>query len=216
MLIKKLILSFIALAIGLGMSAMPAAAATSISRTGNDLGDLFLLNKLFGGSSKVLDKSSDTSLGNLIILDQLFPKTTTATTVTTPTTGAVTTTAVRSFAEIQRGKILLQVQDKGQAWYVNPLTNRRVFLGPTPAEAFNEIASLALGVSNATFDSYAGKAPSNLSGRFLLKVEDSGRLFYVNPADLSLVEVIGPTGALNLIQTVGVGITNTNLNRISQ
>ena len=47
-----------------------------------------------------------------------------------------------------KGRILLQVQDKGQAWYVNPLDNRRYYLG-RPDDAFLVMRSLGLGVSNA-------------------------------------------------------------------
>ncbi len=57
-----------------------------------------------------------------------------------------------SFGEKQKGKILLQVEGHGEAWYVNPGDGKRYFLG-RPADAFRVMRSLGLGVSNNDFDS---------------------------------------------------------------
>ena len=56
------------------------------------------------------------------------------------------------FSERQKGKILLQVQNKGEAWYVNPNDGRRYFLG-RPDDAFAVMRNLGLGISNTDFDS---------------------------------------------------------------
>ncbi|MFH0820129.1 MAG: thrombospondin type 3 repeat-containing protein [bacterium] len=53
-----------------------------------------------------------------------------------------------NFAEAQKGKILLQVESFGQAWYVNPANSTRYFLG-RPADAFLIMKKLGLGISNA-------------------------------------------------------------------
>ncbi len=53
-----------------------------------------------------------------------------------------------AFAKKQAGKILLQVESKGEAWYINPDNNKRYFLG-RPADAFNVMRSLGLGISNS-------------------------------------------------------------------
>lgn len=45
------------------------------------------------------------------------------------------------------GKIFLQVESKGQAWYVNPVNKKRYFLN-RPADAFGAMRSLGLGISN--------------------------------------------------------------------
>lgn len=46
-----------------------------------------------------------------------------------------------------RGRILLQVEDHGEAWYVNPSDGKRYFLG-RPADAFSIMRQLGLGISN--------------------------------------------------------------------
>jgi hypothetical protein len=45
------------------------------------------------------------------------------------------------------GRILLQVQDKGQAYYVNPANLKLYYLG-RPTDAFSVMRSLGLGISN--------------------------------------------------------------------
>ncbi len=51
------------------------------------------------------------------------------------------------FSEKQAGKIFLQVEANGEAWYVSPTDGLRYFLG-RPTDAFNIMRSLGLGVTN--------------------------------------------------------------------
>jgi hypothetical protein len=46
------------------------------------------------------------------------------------------------------GKILLQVEDNGEAWYVNPLDEKRYFLGK-PKDAYKIMKNAGLGISNS-------------------------------------------------------------------
>lgn len=55
------------------------------------------------------------------------------------------------FSKNQRGKILLQVENHGEAWYINPKDNQRHFLG-RPADAYQVMRSLSLGISNSDFN----------------------------------------------------------------
>jgi len=50
-------------------------------------------------------------------------------------------------ADNLKGKILLQVEDNGEAWYVNPEQNYRHYMG-RPDDAFGLMRSFGLGVSN--------------------------------------------------------------------
>lgn len=49
-----------------------------------------------------------------------------------------------------KGKIFLQVESKGEAWYVNPADGKRYFLG-RPGDAFNVMRSLGLGINDNDF-----------------------------------------------------------------
>lgn len=53
-----------------------------------------------------------------------------------------------SFSKNQAGKIFLQVEKNGEAWYVNGEDNKRYFLG-RPADAFSIMRNLGLGISNS-------------------------------------------------------------------
>ncbi len=52
-----------------------------------------------------------------------------------------------NFSQKQAGKILLQVERNGEAWYVSPDNNKRYFLG-RPTDAFSIMRNLGLGISN--------------------------------------------------------------------
>jgi len=53
----------------------------------------------------------------------------------------------KDFAEYTKGKILLQVQNKGEAWYVNPTDGKRYYLY-SPKVAFEVMKSLGIGAKN--------------------------------------------------------------------
>lgn len=55
-----------------------------------------------------------------------------------------------AFASAQKGKIFLQVERNGEAWYINPADNKKYFLG-RPADAFAVMRNLGLGISNNDF-----------------------------------------------------------------
>jgi len=113
------------------------------------------------------------------------------------------------------GRILLQVQDKGQAWYVNPLDSRRYYLG-RPDDAFAVMRHFGLGITNADFNSFFNsRAPLRLAGRILLKVQDQGKAYYVHPLDQKLYYLGRPADAFGLMRRFGLGITNADLVKIS-
>lgn len=57
----------------------------------------------------------------------------------------------KDFARKQQGKIFLQVEDRGQAWYINPEDNRRYFLG-RPADAFRIMRESGLGITDRNLE----------------------------------------------------------------
>ena len=109
-----------------------------------------------------------------------------------------------------KGRILLQVEANGEAWYVNPISQNRFYLG-RPADAFRVMREQGLGISNKDFDSFKGAAPVRLAGRILLKVEDSGKAYYVNSVDLKMHYLGRPADAFNVMKNMGLGITDSNL-----
>lgn len=53
-----------------------------------------------------------------------------------------------TFSSKQQGKILLQVEGNGEAWYINPLNSQRYYLN-RPADAYGIMRELGLGITNA-------------------------------------------------------------------
>lgn len=108
------------------------------------------------------------------------------------------------------GRVLLQVESKGEAWYVSPLNGQRYFLGRA-ADAAKIIRSLGLGVSNRDLTAWRGKAPAKLSGRILLQVEAKGEAYYVNPLNLQLVYLGSPETAFAIWNKLALGVSNKTL-----
>ena len=62
-----------------------------------------------------------------------------------------------SFSNAQKGKIFIQVEQNGEAWYVNPSDGLRYFMG-RPADAFSLMRGLGLGITNANLAKITVKA----------------------------------------------------------
>jgi hypothetical protein len=120
-----------------------------------------------------------------------------------------------SIAERVSGRILLQVEKNGEAWYVYPNNYRRYYLG-RPDDAFAVMRLLSLGVSNKDFDSFRMSAPARLKGAILLKTEDKGKAYYVDPADLKMHYLGRPADAFRIMRELGLGISNNDLLAITQ
>lgn len=63
-------------------------------------------------------------------------------------TTSLSVTQAASLIERVKGRILLQVQQKGEAWYVNPVDEKRYYLG-RPNDAFEIMRNLGLGITDS-------------------------------------------------------------------
>lgn len=112
------------------------------------------------------------------------------------------------------GKILLQVENNGESWYVNPDDKKKYYLG-RPTDAFNVMKNLGLGIKHSELSGYLNfKFPSLLSGKILLDVEQNGEAYYVNPNDLKGYYLNRPVDAFKIMRELGLGITNNDIRRI--
>lgn len=119
-----------------------------------------------------------------------------------------------SRAQIFAGKIFLQVEQKGEAWYVNPADGRRYYLG-RPNDAFRVMKETGLGISEESFEDFQkNRAPQKLSGFILLRAEALGEAYYVDLEKLELIYLGRPADAFALIRSEGVGIRNIDLEKI--
>lgn len=121
--------------------------------------------------------------------------------------------SAESLSSKLKGKILLQVENNGEGWYVNPDDSKRCYLGK-PGDAFRIMRELGLGISEASYNSFKGVAPKSLSGKILLRVESNGEAYYVFPDDLKIYYLGKPKDAFKIMREKGLGISNNDLNKI--
>lgn len=118
----------------------------------------------------------------------------------------------KSMAENLKGKIVLQVEENGEAWYVHPETLLRYYLG-RPADAFQIMKDLGLGATHAYITKYT-IFPTSVVGKILIDVEDVGKAYYIYPVDKKAYYLGKPDDAFKVMRDLGLGISNVNLNLI--
>jgi len=128
----------------------------------------------------------------------------------------------QKLSERLSGRILLQVESFGRAWYVNPVDSERYYLQDGD-EAYAIMRTLGLGITNsdlekipqASGDKVDTALVSRVSGRILLQVEENGEAWYVNPTDGFRYYMKDGDAAYGLMRSFGLGITNQNLAEIA-
>ncbi len=119
-----------------------------------------------------------------------------------------------TLAEQLAGRIVLQVQDHGEAWYIDPVSYQRFYLGRA-ADAYAIMRKKGLGIRHAELHRYlASRFPARLSGRIVLDVESHGEAYYISPLTLRGAYLGTATDAYALMRSVGLGITNARLAEI--
>lgn len=121
-----------------------------------------------------------------------------------------------SFLSRVRGYILLQVQEHGEAWYVDPVTDKRYYMkdGPT---AYQMMRSFGLGVSEADYHSMVSGnwgMKDRLRGRIILRVHAHGEAYYIHPDDLTMHYLKDGDEAYRIMRLYSLGITNADLDGI--
>ena len=111
------------------------------------------------------------------------------------------------------GRILLQVEKNGEAWYVYPNDLTRHYLG-SPNDAFDVMKKLGIGISENDFNNLNGYGNKLLTGKIILRVQAHGEAYYVNVKNLKLHYLGRPADAFQIMRELGLGITNNNLSSI--
>lgn len=123
-----------------------------------------------------------------------------------------------------RGRILLQVESRGEGWYVLPKSGERILLG-NPHDALAVMSRVGAGVSNNDLKRLFGSVPKSekklntknkamarkLAGTIVLKVEGKGEAYYIDPIDLVGYYLGRPNDALFVMRERGLGIANDDL-----
>lgn len=115
-----------------------------------------------------------------------------------------------------KGYILLQVQNNGEAWYLDPITEKRYYM-KDGSTAYEMMRSFGLGITNSDLaDLLLGKnnLKQRLMGRIVLQVEKNGEAYYIDPHYGGVHYLKDGAEAYRLMRELSLGITNTDLNKI--
>lgn len=129
-----------------------------------------------------------------------------------------------SVASDLSGRILLDVERNGEAWYVYPENNKRYYLG-RPQDAFKVMRELGLGITELDFQKIASagmevdgdlELAKKLAGKIILQVEKNGEAWYVNPLTFKKHYLGRPDDAFAIMRELGLGINKKNLSYINK
>src|SRR3989339_618789 len=112
-----------------------------------------------------------------------------------------------SLSEKLKGKIILRVERKGEAYYINPRDKSIHSLG-RPEEAFSIMREQGIGIANQNFT-------SKQLGKIFLQVENNGEAWYVNPDDEKRYFLGRPSDAFKVMRNLGLGINEINFVRFN-
>ncbi len=147
-----------------------------------------------------------------------FPVTGSAATPAPTPTAAPTPAPVMSGSLTTRmkGRILLQVQSHGEAWYVDPVSAARYYLkdGPTAYEALRKFGLGVTEADYATLQSPSSAAAKRLAGRIVLRVQAHGEAYYVHPDTRELHYLKDGPAAYSVMRFLSLGITTADLETI--
>lgn len=131
---------------------------------------------------------------------------------------------LRAEAAGTKGSILLQVQSRGEAWYVAPRDGLRYYLGK-PQEAFLIMKRFGNGITNQNLQKIptenSSVTPANLAftekhlGKIFLQIESKGEAWYVDPASKKRYYLGRPAEAFMAMKKLGRGITDSDLAKIN-
>jgi hypothetical protein len=143
---------------------------------------------------------------------------------------SVVSASAQSLSQRLSGKILLQVENHGEAWYVDPINHTKYYLGK-PDDMLSVMRERGIGISNVDLQKipvgningtalqesisqvdYAFAAKNK--GKIFLQVEAHGEAWYLNPGDNKRYYLGNPISALVLVRHFGLGIKNADLETI--
>jgi len=203
----------------------------------NSLGYLLSVNKVnswINGSSYAYDSGNsnnysrvssvleDIDLNSLNSL-KLFVANSNGSGQTEPTTGTNNKTVDKNLQNRLKGYILLQVESKGEAWYINPTDGKRYYM-KDGATAYQMMRNFGLGISNANLSKMPKENEKNnypsfvnkQKGKILLQVEAHGEAWYVNPKTGYRHYMKDGNAAYSLMRYYSLGISNKDLEKIPE
>ena len=119
-----------------------------------------------------------------------------------------------NFANKLKGKILLQIESRGEAWYINPKDEKRYYMA-NGNEAYNLMRNLGIGITNKDLDKIKSSKilAKKSSGKIFLQVENKGEAYYIDFSG-NLHYLKNGSEAYGVMRNLGLGITDKDLEKI--
>lgn len=135
-----------------------------------------------------------------------------------------------TLAERLHGRILLQVEEHGEAWYIKTNDSKRYYM-KDGATAYSMMRYFSLGITDAdlalipsvadttAMNSSTSVCSTNalanrLKGEILLQVQQHGEAWYVDPVKCRSIYMKDGATAYEIMRFLGLGITNSDLSKI--
>ncbi len=115
--------------------------------------------------------------------------------------------------EKTRGRILLQVEKHGEAWYVDPVSEKRFYMENGPI-AYEMMRKFGLGITDEDLlklQNGDDELARRLKGRILLQVQKHGEAYYVHPETGIPYYMKDGDTAYELMRNYSLGITDADL-----
>jgi hypothetical protein len=127
------------------------------------------------------------------------------------------------------GRILLQVEEHGEAWYINPKDSMRYYM-PDGVAAYSMMRSFGLGIADADLNKIPTvDTPQNMlastsacsnalanrfKGSIMLQVQQHGEAWYIDPTNCRRIYMKDGDAAYQIMRYLGLGITNGDLEKL--
>lgn len=120
----------------------------------------------------------------------------------------------RAAVNASRGKVLLDVEGRGQLWYVDPFTGRRYAI--SRGDDISAAArTLGRGISERDAAALPGSATArSLAGSFFIHTELRGAISYLNPRTLKLEQLTADAAGIQALARIATGIRQRDLEGI--
>lgn len=114
-----------------------------------------------------------------------------------------------------KGRILLQVESHGEAWYINPKDSKRYYMANGEA-AYNIMRTLGVGVTNTDLEKIQKNKSlaKKQSGKIFLQVQSHGEAYYIDVNGNANYLKDGEA-AYQVMRNLGLGIKTTDLSKIT-
>jgi hypothetical protein len=112
------------------------------------------------------------------------------------------------------GKILLQIESRGEAWYVNPKDGKRYYMADGTA-AYSIMKRLGIGINNQNYNKILSNKTyaKSQTGKIFIKTEDLGKAYYIDSTGTACYLKDGAE-AYNIMRKLGLGIKTSDLEKI--